>query len=99
MTSMNCAARRPPWPGSGRAVGSVNPRPPGWQNDLIQLVKKLLARSLDWHTRPLREFNASVSRSLEEIVSALDHLSTNMVAVDQLSTNTRLNPWSAFRWT
>jgi hypothetical protein len=74
-------------PGLGRAVGVVNPRPAGWQNDLIQLGKKLLARSLEWQTRPLGEFNAAVSRSLEEVVYALDHLATNMVAVDQLSTN------------
>jgi hypothetical protein len=74
-------------PGLRRAVGVVNPRPPGWQNDLIQLGKQLLARSLEWQTRPLGEFNAAVSRSLEEVVYALDHLATNMVAVDQLSTN------------
>ena len=45
-----------------KAVGGVNPRPPGWHNDLIQRLKKLLARSLGWYTRPLDEFNASVSR-------------------------------------
>ena len=73
--------------GLRRAVGVVNPRPAGWQNDLIQLGKKLLARSLEWQTRPLGEFNAAVSRSLEEVVYALDHLATNMAAVDQLSTN------------
>ena len=54
--------------GLKNAVGTVNPRPPGWHNDLIQLVKKSLARVLTWYTRPLQEFNASVSRSLEEIV-------------------------------
>jgi hypothetical protein len=74
-------------PGLSRAVGVVNPRPSGWQNDLIQLGKKLLARSLEWQTRPLGEFNAAVSRSLEEVVYALDHLASNMVVVDQLSTN------------
>ena len=74
-------------PGLSRAVGVVNPRPSGWQNDLIQLGKKLLARSLEWQTRPLGEFNAAVSRSLEEVVYALDHLASNMVVVDQFSTN------------
>jgi hypothetical protein len=69
------------------AVGAVNPRPPGWHNYLIQLVKRLVARSLAWYTRPLREFNTSVSRSLEEIACALDHLSLNMLALDQLSLN------------
>jgi hypothetical protein len=69
------------------AVGTVNPRPPGLRNGLIQLAKKSLARGLTWYTRPMHEFNASVSRSLDEIVWTLDHLSTNMVAPDHLSTN------------
>ena len=69
------------------AVGIVNPRLPGWHNDLIQLGKKSLARMLNWYTRPLQEFNATVTRSIDEIVSTLDHLSTNVVAADQLSGN------------
>jgi len=68
--------------GLEKAVGAVNPRPPGWHNGLIQLLKKVLARSLSWYTRPSREFNASVSRSLAEIVRVLDHLSMNMVAIE-----------------
>jgi len=71
----------------GNAVGAVNPRSPGWHNDLIQLGKKLLARMLTWYTRPMHEFNASVSRSLEDIVWTLDHLSTNMAGLDRLSAN------------
>ena len=67
------------------AVGIVNPRTPGWRNDILQLGKKLLARSLTWYTRPLRAFNYAVSRSLEEIVDALDHLTRNMVALDHRS--------------
>ena len=42
---------------------------------------------LAWYTRPLHEFNASVSRSLEEIVGALDRLSINVVAFDRLTMN------------
>jgi hypothetical protein len=52
-------------------VGAVNPRLPGWHNDLIQIVKKLLVASLAWYTRPLRAFNASVSRSINDIVGVL----------------------------
>jgi hypothetical protein len=74
--------------GLANAVGTVNPRSPGWHNDLIQLGKKLLARMLTWYTRPLHDFNSSVSRSLEETVWALDHLSTNMLAPERQSTNT-----------
>jgi hypothetical protein len=60
--------------GLKNAVGAVNPRPPGRHNDLIQLVKKWRVGALAWYTRPLRAFNASVSRSIEEIVGALDPL-------------------------
>ena len=70
------------------AVGKVNPRPPGWQNDLIQLGKRLLARLFNWYTRPLQEYNAAVSRAIEEIVCALDRLSTDMMPPDQAFRNT-----------
>jgi hypothetical protein len=63
------------------AVGTINPRLPGWHNDLIQLVKKLLARVLNWNMRPLHALNASVSRSLEEVVWTLDRLSMDVVAL------------------
>jgi hypothetical protein len=63
------------------AVGTVNPRLPGWHNDVIQLAKTLLARVLNWHMRPLLTLNASISRSLEEIVWALDRLSMDAVAL------------------
>lgn len=66
-----------------KAIGMINPRPSGLQNQVLQLVKKLLARSMDWYTRPLREFNGSVMRSLGEIYSALEHVSANMVALEE----------------
>jgi hypothetical protein len=69
------------------AVGTVNPRASGWYNDLIQRVKKVIARSLAWYIRPLQEFNSSVGRALEEIVGVLDHLSMNMAALDRFSMN------------
>jgi hypothetical protein len=60
------------------AVGIVNPRLPGWRNDFIQYVKTLIARALAWYTRPLYEFNTSVSRSLEEMASAMVVLQTRL---------------------
>jgi hypothetical protein len=69
----------------GNAVGAVNPRLPGWRNDLIQTAKKVLARFLSWYTGPLYEFDASVSRSLEEVVRAVDHLTSSLAALDRLS--------------
>jgi hypothetical protein len=70
--------------GLKRAVGTVNPRPPGWHNDLIQVFKRLLARLLRWHTRPIKEFSTSVSRSMEEAVGALDSLYMTVVALDRM---------------
>jgi hypothetical protein len=67
---------------SRKAIGVVNPRPPGLRNYLLQSLKKSLARSLDWYTRPLRDFQAAVARSLTEIYSALEHLSANLHALD-----------------
>jgi hypothetical protein len=72
------------------AVGVVNPRPPGWRNHLIQVVKKLLARVLNWYTQPLYEFNVSVGRSLEEVVWAVEHMIMNLVSLDHRSLNLAL---------
>jgi hypothetical protein len=60
------------------AVGAINPRRSGWHNHLLQLAKKALARLLAWYTRPLQEFDASVSRSLEELASAVDRISADL---------------------
>ncbi len=60
------------------AVGVVNPRPPGLRNNLIQLVKKLMSRLLSWYTRPLHQFHGSVTRSLNEVGGALEHLCLNL---------------------
>ena len=67
------------------AVGGVNPRPPGLHNRLIQGVKRFLARLLNWYTKPWYEFNSSVSRSLQEAVWAVDHLTASLAALDQVS--------------
>ena len=72
------------------AVGVVNPRPPGWRNHPMQVVKKLLARVLNWYTQPLYEFNVSVSRSLEEVVWAVEHMIMNLVSLDHRSLNLAL---------
>jgi hypothetical protein len=66
-------------------VGVINPRLPGWRNDLIQSAKKMLARFLSWYTGPLYEFDAAVSLSLEEVVRAVDHLTTSLEAIDRVA--------------
>jgi O-antigen chain-terminating methyltransferase len=54
------------------SIGMVNPRPPGPLNALIQSVKKVIARLLDWHVREQVEFNRSMISALEAVLEALD---------------------------
>src|SRR5258707_13576659 len=39
------------------AIGTVNPRRGGVVNALVQRVKRMVARGLDWHVREQVEFN------------------------------------------
>ncbi len=64
---------------------AVNPRPPGWHNGLIQFVKRLLARLLNWYTQPVHEFHSSVTRSLQDVVRAVDHLTMSLASLEHLS--------------
>lgn len=68
-------------------VGTVNARPPGAYNSLIQFAKKSFARLLVWYIRPLQHFNLHVNRSLEEIVDAIDHHSMSILGIDHLAIN------------
>ena len=54
------------------SIGAVNPRAPGLLNALIQRIKKLVARLLDWHIREQVEFNRGVMDSIEAILEALN---------------------------
>jgi hypothetical protein len=73
--------------GLHNAVGVINPRLPGRYNDLLQFAKKSLARALSWYTRPVREFNASVSRALKQVAWAVEHISANMPSLDAVAGN------------
>ncbi len=64
-------------------VGTVNPRPSGWHNTLIQFPKKILTRLLAWYTRPVRHFETSASQTLKEIICALESFSANMIALER----------------
>ncbi len=68
-------------------VGGIDPLPRGWYSWLIQIGRRVRARLFAWYTRPLRRFNAAVARSLQEIVTALDHASMNMNAMGHLARN------------
>jgi hypothetical protein len=66
-----------------KKVGLLSPRRPGLRNRLLQFVQKSLARQLAWYTQPLEGFNTTVTRSLTEVCCALEHLSANMLALDE----------------
>jgi hypothetical protein len=67
------------------AVGSLNPRNPGLHNKLIQFVKKVMRRSLSWYTRPLHQFHASVTRTLNELAKTVEQSEQLAGRLDQLA--------------
>ena len=54
------------------AIGSVNPRPAGVLNSLVQTLKRWLARALDRHVRQQVEFNRAVVDALNSAIGALN---------------------------
>lgn len=65
------------------AVGTINPRPPGAINAAIQLFKKITRRLLTWYTRPLHQFQGSVTRALQESTNALQAMTAKLQALEQ----------------
>lgn len=56
------------------AIGSVNPRRGGAVNNLIQSIKKTIARSLQWFVRDQITFNREAVSAMEAMIEALnDH--------------------------
>ncbi len=56
------------------AIGTVNPRPPGLKNNLVQKWKRFVARILDWHVREQVEFNRAQMNCVQASMEALnDH--------------------------
>ena len=63
------------------AIGTVNPRPPGLKNNLIQAVKKLVSRALDWHVREQVEFNRAMLGCVEASLGALNEVNRALAAL------------------
>ena len=57
--------------GKVAAIGSVNPRPGGPLNAVVQAWKRLVARLLDWHVREQVEFNRHVIASIDALTEAI----------------------------
>lgn len=63
------------------AIGTVNPRPPGFKNSIAQALKRFVARSLDWHVREQVEFNRGVMVCVQASLDALTEVSRGMAAL------------------
>ena len=63
------------------AIGSVNPRPPGIKNAVIQRFKRLVARALDWHIREQVEFNRATMACVQATLEALADVTRGQAAL------------------
>ncbi|MBL8220323.1 MAG: class I SAM-dependent methyltransferase [Bryobacterales bacterium] len=54
------------------AIGTVNPRPPGLVNNVIQSVKRSIARSLNWLLREQVEFNRASMDCVQSLIEAVN---------------------------
>jgi predicted O-methyltransferase YrrM len=55
-------------------IGALNPRLPGLHNDIVQYLKKVMRRSLDWYTRPLLELHTAIIACLAELAHVLSDI-------------------------
>jgi 2-polyprenyl-3-methyl-5-hydroxy-6-metoxy-1,4-benzoquinol methylase len=67
--------------GKVAAIGSVNPRPPGFLNGAIQRVKRVVSRALDWHIREQVEFNRGLIAALEATLEVLNENNRALAAL------------------
>jgi len=63
------------------AIGTVNPRPPGPLNALIQAAKRLIARLMNWHVREQVEFNRGMVAAVNATLQALNEVNRSLAAL------------------
>lgn len=66
------------------AIGSVNPRPAGPLNAVVQAVKRSIARGLDWFVRDQVVFNREIMACVEATLEALNEVNRAIVSAAQL---------------
>jgi len=69
--------------GKVASIGTVNPRPPGLKNSIIQAWKRMLARLLDWHVREQVEFNRAVMACVQATLESLSECNEALSACNQ----------------
>ena len=65
------------------AIGTVNPRPPGPVNWLIQAAKRTMARTLNWFVRDQVVFNREAMACVEATIEALNEVNRSIVSMSQ----------------
>ncbi len=63
------------------AIGSVNPRPGGPANTLVQTWKRLVARVLDWHVREQIVFNTRTMAALDVAIETFAESNRALAAI------------------
>jgi len=71
------------------SIGTVNPRPPGLLNNLIQSAKRLVTRALDWHVREQVEFNRAAVTGLNSAIEALNETNRALVHLARMESDIR----------
>ena len=56
------------------SIGTVNPRPAGFVNNIVQRWKRFLSRVLDWHVREQVEFNRGAINCINAAIESLNDL-------------------------
>ncbi len=69
--------------GKVASIGTVNPRPPGLVNSVIQAIKKAVSRALAWHVREQVEFNRAVIEYMERSLAVLEEHNRNLLQLAQ----------------
>jgi O-antigen chain-terminating methyltransferase len=63
-------------------IGKLNPRNPGLLNDLVQVFKRAMQRSLSWYTRSLQTFSLNVARAIEEQGVAINGIERSLARLE-----------------
>jgi O-antigen chain-terminating methyltransferase len=63
------------------SIGTVNPRPPGLKNSIVQFFKRNIARALDWHVREQVEFNRGAIACVQASIEALADTGRGLAAL------------------
>ena len=67
------------------AIGSVNPRPPGLVNSLMQAAKRAVSRGLNWFVRDQVIFNREVMACVESTLEAFNEVNRAIASAAELA--------------